>query len=175
MNHDARDLIWQYTYELYYDCYFEELLMYYLSGRWIKVDIVARILMAVTASGSTISGWTLWQQPNFKTAWAIIAGFTALLAITYMTLNVTEKVKLHTQSYKDFFGLRQKLQQFRNDLGIDPNFQIEEMNSQLKTFGDIYSSICSQSAYDILNTKKLKKTTQVEINHKLSDIIQKEG
>lgn len=175
MNPDARDLIWQYTYELYYDCYYEELLMYYLSGRWVKLDIVVRILMAITASGSTISGWALWQQPNFKAIWAIIAGITAILAILYMTLNVTEKVKLHTQAFKDFSQLRYKLQQYRNDLSIDSNFKIDEMNTILKTFGENYSAICSQSAYDILKTKKLMKSTQKEINHRLSDIIQKEA
>ncbi len=174
MNEDAKDLIWQYTYELYFDCYFEELLMYYLSGRWIKIDIVVRILMALTASGSTISGWALWQNPNFKPIWAIIAGITALLAIIYVTLNVTEKVKLYTQAFKDFLQLRHKLQQLRNDLAIDPNFSIEDMNTKLKAYGEIYASVCSQSAYDIFNTKKLKKNTQKEIVHKLSDIIQKE-
>ena len=174
MNQDSRDLIWQYAYELYYDCYYDELLMYYLSGRWIKADIVIRILMTVTASGSTISGWALWQEPDFKIIWTIIAGITALLAIIYMTLNVTEKVKLHTQAFKDFFQLRQKLQQFRNDLAIDASFPIDDMNTKLKTYGEDYSKIFRQSTYDILKTKKLKQNTQKEINHRLSDIIQKE-
>lgn len=172
MGMDSRDVIWESTFDLYYDCYFQELLIYGLSGRWIKIDIVVRILMAATASGSTISGWALWEDPTYKTLWSFIACFTAILTIVYLTLNVAEKVKTYTQTHKDFLSLRHRLYQLRNDQAIDPDFPIEEMNDKLKEYRSEYSAICSQTSFDILKTTRLENTTQDEINSRLADITQ---
>jgi len=90
---DARDELWTATFDTYYDAYYEELLAAALVRRWQRVDAFTKVLVALTASGSAVAGWTLWSQPGFKTSWTFIAGIAALLSILHSTLNVADRVK----------------------------------------------------------------------------------
>jgi len=41
---------------------------------WSRFDTVSTVLVAITASGSTIAGWALWNEPAGKFTWGIISG-----------------------------------------------------------------------------------------------------
>ena len=76
-----RDELWNSTYETYYDTFYEEIAADYLIIRWMKINDITNILIALTASGSLVSGWLLWSTPAGKTLWGIVAGVAAILAI----------------------------------------------------------------------------------------------
>ena len=56
---DTRDQIWNTIFDVYYDSYYYELLSNRMVAKWLKWDEFSRVLMAVTASGSAISGLAL--------------------------------------------------------------------------------------------------------------------
>jgi hypothetical protein len=69
-----RDRLWEAVFETYYDAYYEEILSGDLIDRWQSFDEFAKIVIALTASGSAVSGWALWTQPGFRAVWAVLAG-----------------------------------------------------------------------------------------------------
>ena len=79
MTFDPRDELWNASYETYYDAYYGEITADKVTTRWLKFDNFTKILVSLTASGSAISGWVLWNDPNFKYIWFALAGFGAFL------------------------------------------------------------------------------------------------
>src|SRR4051812_10336718 len=61
--------------------------------RWQVWGTISALLAALTSSTSAIAGWTLWEQPGAKQAWAVIAGLAALIAIVNGVLEVTRRAK----------------------------------------------------------------------------------
>src|SRR4051794_37253754 len=61
--------------------------------RWQVWGTVSALLAALTSSTSAVAGWTLWEQPGAKQAWALIAGLAALVAIVNGVLEVTRRAK----------------------------------------------------------------------------------
>ena len=55
---------------------------------------------------------------SYRGLWSFIAGLTAIITIVYMVLNVTEKVKAHTQAHVDLMAMRHRLSPFRSDLAL---------------------------------------------------------
>ena len=64
MDTDPRDTLWTSAFDTYYDVYYEELVADEVNNRWQILDEVTKVLVALTASGSAISGWILWNEPN---------------------------------------------------------------------------------------------------------------
>jgi len=85
---DPRDEIWVASFDTLYDALYAEAVADKLIDRWQGVDQVTRALVAITASGSAVSGWALWSKPQFQSTWLIDSGVAALLAILHATLGV---------------------------------------------------------------------------------------
>ncbi len=83
MTVDPRDELWRAAFDTYYDSYYEELLADRLINVWRRVDEVTRILAALTASTSAVTGWALWAQQYSRNVWAVLAGFAAVLTILH--------------------------------------------------------------------------------------------
>jgi hypothetical protein len=69
-----RDKLWQAASHQWYDSYFNEIVANRLVSRWQAFSDPAKVITAISASGSVIAGWTLWNQPGYKTLWIIFAG-----------------------------------------------------------------------------------------------------
>ena len=54
---DARDEVWNAAYDTYYSTYFEEMVCDVLLDRWQWLDEVTKVLVALTATGSAVTGW----------------------------------------------------------------------------------------------------------------------
>ncbi len=63
---DPRDQLWKVAFYTYYQAYYVEMLISALIDRWQIVDETTKVLVALTASGSVVSGWVLWTQPHFR-------------------------------------------------------------------------------------------------------------
>jgi hypothetical protein len=164
---DVRDEIWSATYETYYDTFFEELIAECLVSRWLVVDHVSRILVAVTASGSTVAGLALWKNPAVAWLWPILSGVSAVLAILTDKLGVSQTLKSHNDAMNAFCSLRVDLETFRYRMRANPDFDVPTFQRELvayrKRYGDDYKRVQA----DILRRRNLEKKVQSDLNDRL--------
>lgn len=139
MTVDPRDELWEATFKTYYDAYYIELLEDALIARWQVVDEVTKVLVALTAGGSAVSGWALWTQPHFKTIWAILAGIAALLAIVHSALAVPGRISDHAEAKRRFASLRIGLETFCYRMRVAPEFPVPEFMEELAQHRRVFS------------------------------------
>jgi hypothetical protein len=168
---DPRDQLWEATFETYYDTYFHELLEDTLINRWQRFDEATKVLVALTASGSAVSGWALWTNPGFKTIWTVLAGIAAVLAIVHATLGVPARLKDHGEIKRLFASLRTDLETFRYRMRIDPNFPIAEFTEQFMDHRTRFSNGVQLLKSDILRTNRLADRVRDQLNLQLADEI----
>ena len=172
MTFDPRDIIWNSTFDTYYECYFEEMVADGLLYRWCLLDDINKWLIALTASGSVISGWALWQDPNFKDIWITIAALSAFLAITHSALGVQQRIKNWEASKKAFVDLRIEFEWLRQDISIHPDFNIDEVEGKLRSLRQKYSENMSRLSPDTLRTRRLEEKMQDRLEETISDQIE---
>lgn len=166
---DQRDEIWNSSYDTYYECYFEEMVADHLLYRWCFVDDINKWLVAITASTSAVSGWALWNDPNLKFVWVAIASASAVLAITHTALGVQQRIKNWEDAKKSFARLRINFHHLRQDMSIDPNFDIDETLSTMKSLRESYTEQMSRLSPDILRNRRLEYMVQSKLNETIAD------
>ena len=172
--HDPRDEIWDFTFDTYYDALYGEVVANRLSRRWEMVDQTAKVLVAITASGSAVAGWTLWSEEGFKTLWVFVAGFTALLAIIHSAMSVTDRLKDASDLNRSFVALRIEIETFRSRMRIDPEFPIEDFTRELEEYRRRYGECVQRIKNDIFRTKRLKHKSQDVVDARVAEeVLQK--
>lgn len=171
MEKNKRDIIWDKIFEVYYDSYWVEILSDKLINVWQKVDDTNKVLVAITASGSVISGWALWENPALKYVWIILAGFAALLSIVHASLSVANRIKDWTEIKRQFSLLRIDLEMQRAKMEINSEFDENEFESiyviAKKKYAEHYANIRN----DILKTRRFQVNAQNDLNKRISNII----
>lgn len=163
-----RDAIWEESWNLYYDSYYHEMESYRLIGRWLLFDVITRLLMAITASGSAVAGWTLWEETGWlKALWAFLAGTAALLAIIHGTLGVQPRLKNLTDSKRRFVALRVDVETLLAKMKIETAFPLEPFREELISARSRYQEGITQIEEDILCTKSLKHRAQDDVDLRL--------
>jgi hypothetical protein len=166
----VRDRLWEATFETYYDSYLQELCSVRLLERWEKFDDATKVLVALTASGSAIAGWALWNEPGFKYIWGILAGFAAVMSIVHAALKVPERLARHFDSKSEFSALRIALETFRHQMQIFPRFSVEDYNKQYLEYRERYQILVSKLRSDFLSTPAMVKAAQIDLNSKVRDL-----
>jgi hypothetical protein len=167
MAHDPRDQLWNAVFETFYDSFYEELIADRIVFRWQVLDEITKVLVALTASGSAIAGWALWNEPDFKIVWAIIAGIAAILALVHSALLVPSKIKGWTKIQRQFCVLRVDLDTLRNKMKIDPNFSVTEISKDLDGLRQRYRVAIQDIPNDILMTEKFQINAQTKLDQRL--------
>lgn len=167
MNFDSRDIIWNKIFAVYYDSYWVEVLSEKVIEIWQRTDDVTKVIVALTASGSAVSGWALWDQPGFKYIWVILAGTSAVLSITHAALGVAGKVRDWTEIKRQFTSLRIEMELCRDLMEIDPEFSIDDFEAKYKDYKKRYGELYPNINNDIILTKKRKIRAQRELNIRL--------
>src|SRR5882672_4865855 len=121
---DTRDRIWEEVFQTYYESYYQEILVHDLINRWQFLDDAAKCTVALTASGSAISGWALWMQPGGRWLWGLLAGVGAVLAILQVSLGVAARISYWSGVRQYFAALRIDLETFQSRMRIDQVFPI---------------------------------------------------
>ncbi len=169
MRLDQRTKLWNEVWYSYYDTYYQEVLAESLTLRWQRFDEISKILIAVTASGSALTGWSLWTLPEFKVVWAGLAGFGALLAIVHKSLGVSNKLDEWNSSKSQFADIRFDHEMLMGEMRINPQFQVKELKKQFsdlqKRFAQAYQSLKS----DPFQTQHFKERVQDELNVLISN------
>ena len=166
-----RDQLWRVSVETFYRVYYAESLANSLVKSWQRWDEIAKFVIAITATTSAVSGWTLWNLPQFKIIWSIIAGSGAIFAILHTNLKVPDRLKDLISVAQYLKGLRINLETFRYKMEVDPNFAIEEFNDEFFRYRDQYSEGFKLLKDDILLTKKRRIKVQEELDAELQDLI----
>lgn len=159
------DLLWDPSWETLYEAYFQELSAESVVTRWQKIDLTVAILVAITASGSAIAGWSLWSEPGWKTLWVMIAGGTALISAVHGAAAIPTRIKEQEEIRRKFSGLRTGLQTFRQELklGIDGDTARKEF---LELRRKLEESVAN-SRKDIALTHNL----QIRVQDRLDEIL----
>ena len=72
-----------------------------------RSNFLAELLVLIAASGSGIAGWAVWQGQIGGTAWAMISGLAALLAVAKPLLAFDRKIRdgaRQQQLYRTILG-----------------------------------------------------------------------
>ncbi len=172
MDADPRDELWQVSFETYYDAYFQELVADGLINDWQRVDEITRLLVALTASGSAVSGWALWTEPHFRLAWVFLAGAAAVLAIVHATLGVSGRLKDQGELKRRFSGLRTDLETFRYRMRVNRDFPLADFSAEFAEFRRRYSDAVQLLKNDLLETRAFDTRCQGVLNERLRDLIE---
>jgi hypothetical protein len=167
MSHDPRDAIWEKSFETYYQAYFFETLADRLIDRWQMTDEITKVVVALTATGSAVAGWALWQHEDLKLVWALFAGVAAVISIIHAALGVPGKLKDWEDFKRTFVALRVKLETFRHRMEIDPNFSVEDFTNDYTSMREEFGELVPRQKNDILRTRALRVSVQRDLNKKL--------
>jgi hypothetical protein len=149
---------WNNSFKTYYRTYFQELVAGELVGRWQRIDLVIVFFVALTASGSAISGSALWNQPGGKVAWATLAGIVSLASIAHAVAGVPSRLKQQEELRRAFAELRIDIDSFQQELTI--GITDEQARTQYEQLRARYKKLTGSASPDIVYTEKLSKKIQ---------------
>jgi len=171
---DAREQLWRAAFDTYYDAFFEEMIADSLISLWASLDEVAKILVALTASGSAVSGWVFWTQPGYRSLWLFLSGTAAVLSIVHTALGVPGRIKAHGEDKRRFTSLRMDLETFRYRMRAAPDFNMAEVSNEFLGYRTRYSENAQLACSDIIRMLSLEKKIQSRLNERLRNEIKKE-
>jgi hypothetical protein len=171
MTFDARDEIWKAAYETYYAIYFEEMVSDELISTWQIVDEITKVAVAITATGSAVAGWALWDNLDFKWIWTGIAAASALLSIVHSAFAVQGRLKAHGDNRRFFSALRIDIETFRYRMQVNPDFPIDAYTKELVELRKRYGLAIDRIREDILLTSAVRTKVQGELNERIADKI----
>jgi hypothetical protein len=131
------------------------------------VDSVSKFLIAITATGSAVAGWALWEKPGFKEIWIIIAGLAALMTIVQSTFRVPERVKQWADVGNKFGNLRNTLEGLQQRIKMNPQHPFEEYIKEYSGLRDEFNKEDDAIPNDLLVNKRRSGKIQRELNRKL--------
>lgn len=171
MTIDKRDNLWNAVFEIFYDCYFEEIVSHRLVQRWSIIDDITKWLVALTASGSAVAGWALWNNEGYKEIWLSISMLAGFLSITHSSLGIQARIKSWAETKKSFVLLRMELQSIRQDMKIDPEFDIELIGKRILAARSRYEDAMAQLGVDSFRGSRLENDAQEQLNKLIADQI----
>lgn len=150
MNDESRDRLWEASWETYYESYYFELALNRVIGKWKIIDIVTKIIVALTATGSAVAGWSLWNVPGFKEIWVFIAGIAAILSIVHAVIQVQSILSSNAEFRASFSNIRLSLETFRQQLKIHADYNVAEKNTEYQVLRQKYDDLAAKYSDDLL-------------------------
>jgi hypothetical protein len=139
----------------------QELVSEQLSNFWGRFNALSTILVAATATGSAIAGWTLFNTTVGRVIWGVLSGVAALASLLDSTLAVPRRVKEQSDQRSMFLELRIKLEEFCNALGRTDTTKAQH---QFESLSREYKAAMKRAKGDIIWTKKWNRKTQLRLN-----------
>jgi hypothetical protein len=169
---DPRDILWEESFDTYYETYFGELWSDHQIKQWMRIDFSMKFLIAITASGSAVAGLTLWSSSGGKIAWIVMSLIAALASIFQGAAQSGSLIKEHTKSNKAFAELRNELEDFRRGLNLDPQFDVGSKNEEFTKLKGKYREDASNAPQDWTEAYRAKREVQHNLNTMIGDQIQ---
>jgi len=175
MSHDPRDEIWNAAFRTYYEAFYNEILADKLNACWLRIDVLTKILVAVTASGSVAAGWSIWIKSGGAAFWAVLAGSAALLSIAHSAVGVADRLNNSAEVRRSFRRLRIDIETFRDLMRIDPEFPTDDFKEDYQEYRGRFAECLDEIKDDILRGKLLKKKAQRDVDQILCGQIEPKG
>jgi hypothetical protein len=164
---DPRDELWKAVYDTWYLAAYNEQIAEALVARWQRVDDWTKVLTAITASGSAIAGWALWNEAGFKTLWVVIAGIGAVASIVGSALGTPSRLKDWGDSKREFTVLKLDLETFQYEMRINPEFDIEAFTKRFNDYRARLADAICRIKNDILSTSRFAINCQTALDERL--------
>ncbi len=97
---------------------------------------------------------------------------SAFLAITHAAFSVQQRIKNWEASKSAFVDLRIDLGWLRQDMVINPEFEVAEYEARSGVFRQRYREHMARLTPDTLRTRRLNEKTQIKLNDSISGQIQ---
>jgi hypothetical protein len=163
---------WQPSFATLYDASFQELASESILTRWTKIHYATAILTAITASGSAVSGWALWNSGEGKYIWVLVASTASLFSIVHSALGVPAKIKEEEHRRQQFSALRNDIETFRHSLTIGGEFA-EAKQTFDKLRQRLSENVSNATPDALVFTAAARKEVQAAVDEKLKDYIKK--
>ncbi len=168
---DQRDALWNFSFNTYYDVFFQELIAEEVIKKLQKEDYYNTILIATASAASFLLGLKFWDDGIGRVIWILIAGFLAFLSIRFPLLKIQERLINWIDVREYFTVLRVELETLRQQMAVDPNFSIEDFSVRYDQHRSAYKLGMRKLKDDPLITENLKKKIESRLNYFLKDEI----
>lgn len=156
--------LWKEIFDKYYDVSYQELLVDRLVSRWAHIDIFFRFLIAATASGSAISGWAVWSNPELKIVWSVISSIAALSSLLYGVIPISQLIKEGTKSHSEFNALRVQFDQMILDFKMDQGGNLDKHRKELAKLTGSAANLWQKAPRFPFISEKMKIKSQKDLN-----------
>ncbi len=141
----------------WYNARYKELVASELLVIWERIDAFIQIGIAVTAAGSGVAGWQLWNIPEMKIVWAVISGIISLMAIGHKVFCIADKIKVWYEAKQSFAMIKNQLEILRYEVKVSFKENHDNINKRYieikKIFAEADSRIPNK---DLWLTESLK-------------------
>lgn len=165
---DPRDAIWNEAHDLLYRTIYAEILKSALLARWVWLDSISKIAVAISSGGAALAGLVFWQNSDYTFLWPMFTSASALLAIISKQLSVADKLKAHAASVTELSALAVDIGSLIFRMKINANFPIAEFEKKLLGFRSKYRQEVSRFPHDLLLTKMMRIQAQEAVNQSLN-------
>ena len=167
MTADPRDALWNEAQDLLYRATYAGELKTALLARWVWLDSVSRVVVAIASAGSALAGLVFWKNSDYTFLWPMFTSASALLAIVSKQLAVAEKVQAHATSAVSLSTLTIDIGSLIVRMKVNANFPVADFEKKLLGLRGKYGMEVSKFPYDLLLTQKLRVKTQAAVNQSL--------
>ncbi|MRW86425.1 hypothetical protein GJ698_20330 [Pseudoduganella sp. FT26W] len=164
---DPRDVIWDEAQDLLYHVSYAETLITALLARWVWLDTISKIVVAISSGGAALTGLVFWKNSDYTFLWPMFTSASTLLAIISSQLDVAEKLKRHSSSTAELRNLGMEIGSMIVRMKINSGFPVAEFEEQLLELRRKYGSETAKFLHDLLLTRHLRSDAQVMTNQKL--------
>lgn len=164
MTADPRDAIWNETHALQYNASYTEEIEKALLARWVWLDSITRIAIAISSGGAALAGLVFWKNADYTYLWPMFTSASALLAIISQQLNVVDKVKRHTAAAAEMGSLAFDSGTLIVRMKINTQFPVTDFEKKLLALRERYSLEIKKSQHDLLLTTSVRKRVQCQFD-----------
>jgi hypothetical protein len=164
---DPRDAIWNEANDLLYRATYAEALKTALLARWIWLDSISKVAVAISSGGAALAGLVFWKNSDYTFLWPMFTSASALLAILSRQLDVAEKLKAHATSTVSLAMLAVDIGSLIVRMKINSGFPVAEFEKKVLGFRGRYGMEVSKFPFDLLLTDKLRVKVQAAVTRAL--------
>ena len=137
--------------------------VYYFSyklNNLTKINSTIEIILAITATSSTVAGFWFWDTGAGKMVWQWMLVISTVLAITKPISNLTEKIRKYEEILTAYRGLEHDLEKIKISINQDREYTKEHQN-------DYYLAIDRKGQI-------ISKLPEIKLNNKLIEKFQRQ-
>ena len=167
---DIRDNLWAETWTLWYHAFYTEKASEFMLNRWLLLDHISRILVALFASSSAVAGWSLWSAESGKVWWATLAGSAALASIITGALGVQDRVKRFAETKTVFTRLRIRVDAVLAEMRIRHDFDVQLVQDAYHKVQEIYAEAFQSYPHDLFFTQHAQDCVQRALDRSIHSL-----